>query len=270
MLLRNAEILFNDQVGAELYHMGLVCPDIVSRIQPGQFLMIRVQDSFDPLLRRPFAVHRIYPDEPSTSFEMLYRVVGRGTRLLAEMQPASLLSLLGPLGRGFRLPDQDGFVLMVAGGIGIAPLPYLAETLIRSGLKGPFVLWFGGKSAADLVCVTHFKDLGFGVELVTEDGSAGRQGLVTSHLEQWLLGQDRLPGLIYSCGPYEMQRLVAEMTARLGIPSQLSMEALMGCGVGACLSCSLSCRRAEDGQGFYYANVCQDGPVFDGDEIVWE
>jgi dihydroorotate dehydrogenase electron transfer subunit len=270
LLLTNAEILFNDQVSPELYHMGLLCPEIASRIEPGQFLMVRVQDSFDPLLRRPFAVHQIYQNDPPTSFEMLYRVVGRGTRLLAEMQPASTLSLLGPLGRGFRLPDQEGLVLMVAGGIGIAPLPHLAETLVRSGFGGPFVLWFGGKSAADLVCVQHFEDLGFGVELVTEDGSAGRQGLVTSHLEQWLLGQDRMPGLIYSCGPYPMQRLVAEMAARLNIPSQLSMEALMGCGVGACLSCSLRCRPPEGRQNLYYANVCQDGPVFDGDAIIWE
>ena len=161
-------------------------------------------------------------------------------------------------------------MLMVAGGIGIAPLPHLANTLVRSGFRGPFVLWFGGKSAADLVCVQHFQDLGFEVELVTEDGSAGRQGLVTGHLEEWLLGQNKIPGLIYSCGPYPMQQLVAKMAARLNVPSQLSMEALMGCGVGACLSCSLRCRPPENGQDLYYANVCQHGPVFDGDEIIWE
>jgi dihydroorotate dehydrogenase electron transfer subunit len=159
---------------------------------------------------------------------------------------------------------------MVAGGIGIAPLPHLAETLVGSGLRGPFILWFGGKSAADLVCVEHFQDLGFAVELVTEDGSSGRQGLVTGHLEQWLSEQEELPRLVYSCGPYPMQRLVAEMAARLNIPSQLSMEALMGCGVGACLSCSLRCRPPKGGQEPHYANVCQDGPVFDGAEIVWE
>jgi dihydroorotate dehydrogenase electron transfer subunit len=131
-------------------------------------------------------------------------------------------------------------------------------------------LWFGGKTAADLVCVKHFQDLGFAVQLVTEDGSEGRQGLVTGHLEQWLSQQDELPEVMYSCGPYPMQRLVAEMAARLGISSQLSMEALMGCGVGACLSCSLRCRPPEGAQDPNYANVCQDGPVFDGEEIVWD
>ncbi len=201
---------------------------------------------------------------------MLYRVVGRGTRLLTEMQPASSLSLLGPLGRGFQPPSQDGFVLMVAGGIGIAPLPYLAETLVGSGLRGPFILWFGGKSTADLVCVEHFQDLGVAVELVTEDGSSGRQGLVTGHLEPWLSQQDELPKVIYSCGPYPMQRLIAEMAARLRIPSQLSMEALMGCGVGACLSCSLKCRAPGEDQDLYYASVCEEGPVFAGEQIVWE
>jgi dihydroorotate dehydrogenase electron transfer subunit len=270
VLLRNAEILFNDRVSPELYHMGLLCPEIAARIQPGQFLMVRVQEGFDPLLRRPFAVHRIHHNDPPTSFEMLYRVVGRGTRLLAHMQAAASLNLLGPLGRGFEVPGQDGFVLMVAGGIGIAPLPHLAEILVSSGFKGPFVLWFGGKTAAELVCVKHFKDLGFAVQLVTEDGSAGRQGLVTGHLKQWLSERGELPKVIYSCGPYPMQRLVAEMAARLGIPSQLSMEALMGCGVGACLSCSLRCRPPKDGLDPHYLNVCQDGPVFAGEEIVWE
>lgn len=270
MLLRNAEILFNNPVSPELYHMGLLCPDITASVQPGQFLMVRVQDSFDPLLRRPFAVHRLYPNDPPSSFEMLYKVVGRGTRLLTQMQPGGFLDLLGPLGRGFRLPARKRSVLMVAGGIGIAPLPYLAETLIRSGFKGPFVLWFGGKTSADLVCVHHFKDLGFKVELVTEDGSEGRQGLVTGYLEQWLTKQNELPEVIYSCGPYPMQRLVAEMAARLEISSQLSMEALMGCGVGACLSCSLRCHPPEGVQDPHYANVCQDGPVFDGEEIVWD
>lgn len=270
MFLRNAKILFNKPVSAELYHLGLLCPDIAASIQPGQFLMVRIQDSFDPLLRRPFAVHRLYPNDPPGSFEMLYKVVGRGTRLLTKMHPGESLNLLGPLGRGFRLPDDKGFVLMVAGGIGIAPLPYLAETLAASGHKGPFVLWFGGKTSADLVCIQHFKDLGFVVQLVTEDGSKGGKGLVTDHLEQWLTQQDELPKVIYSCGPYPMQRLVAEMAARLGISSQLSMEALMGCGVGACLSCALRCRPPQGAQGPHYANVCQDGPVFDGEEIVWD
>ncbi len=270
MLLKNAEVLFNNFLSPGLYHLGLRCPEIASRIQPGQFLMVRIQEGLDPLLRRPFAVHRIHQNDPLSSFEMLYRVVGRGTHLLTGLQPPSSLNLLGPLGRGFQPPTQDGFVLMIAGGIGIAPLPFLAETLVRSGLQGPLVLWFGGKTGDDLVCVQHFQDLNFTVELVTEDGSAGLKGLVTEHLEKWLTRQGDLPEMIYSCGPYPMQRSVAEMAARLGIPSQLSMEALMACGVGACLSCSLKCRASAGGPNSYYANVCQEGPVFPGERIVWD
>ena len=169
MYLRNAKILFNKPVSVELYHMGLQCPDITARIQPGQFLMVRIQDRLDPLLRRPFAVHRLYPNDPPGSFEMLYKVVGRGTQLLTNMQAGDSVNLLGPLGRGFRLPEEKGSVLMVAGGIGIAPLPYLAETLAASGCKGPLVLWFGGKTSADLVCVHHFNDLGFAVVIGIKD-----------------------------------------------------------------------------------------------------
>jgi dihydroorotate dehydrogenase electron transfer subunit len=270
VLLRDAEIIFNNRLSPELYHMGLLCPDIAVRMQPGQFLMVRLQENFDPLLRRPFAVHRMCQDDSPASFEMLFKVVGRGTRLLAEMQPGYSLNLLGPLGRGFLLPSQNSFVLMVAGGIGIAPLPFLAETLIGSGVEGRRVLWFGGKGSADLVCTEHFENMGFEVELVTEDGSAGRPGLVTDYLEYWLTRLPETPQVVYSCGPYPMQRLVAQMCLHLDIPSQLSMEALMGCGVGACLSCSLRCRPPEGGQDPYYANVCQDGPVFSGEDIVWE
>ena len=270
MLLRDGKILFNDQLSSDLYHMGLECPKIAASLEPGQFLMVRVQDSLDPLLRRPFAVHRVYQDDPPTAFEILYKVVGRGTRLLTEFEPGSSISLLGPLGRGFRPPEQDGPVLMIAGGIGIAPLPYLAVTLVKSGLQGPFVLWFGGKTAEDLVCVEHFQDLGFAVELVTEDGSLGCKGLVTEHLGQWLAQQGDLPSVIYSCGPYAMQRLVAELSTKMEIPFQLSMEAFMACGVGACLSCSIKSRPPERGPEPYYSSVCQDGPVFVGDEILWD
>ena len=112
MLLRNAEILFNKPVSFDLYHMGLVCPDIAAKIQPGQFLMVRIQDRLDPLLRRPFAIHRLYPSEPPGSFEMLYKVVGRGTQLLTNMQGGDSVNLLGPLGRGFRLPEEKGLSLI--------------------------------------------------------------------------------------------------------------------------------------------------------------
>jgi dihydroorotate dehydrogenase electron transfer subunit len=270
LLLEDAEIMFNRCLDSDLFHMGLRCPRVAGRIQPGQFLMVRIQNALDPLLRRPFAVHRLFQDDPPTRLEILYRVVGRGTRLLSGMPPGKAVNLLGPLGCGFLPPPQEGPVLMVAGGIGIAPLPFLADRLVGSGLGGPFVLWFGAKSAVELVCVEHFQQLGFEVQLATEDGSLGRQGLITEHLEQWLPGWNPPPSVVYSCGPYPMQKRVADLAARLGIPSQLSMEALMACGVGACLSCSLRCRSPEPGQESHYVNVCQQGPVFPGEQIVWD
>jgi dihydroorotate dehydrogenase electron transfer subunit len=267
MVLERAEILFNEPLNQDLYHLVLRCPQIASSIQPGQFLMIRIRPGSDPLLRRPFAVHRL---RPSAGLEILYKVVGQGTRLLTESRRGVTLDVLGPLGRGFELPDGDGLLLMVAGGIGVAPLPFLAETLVTSGRKGPYLLWFGGRTARDLVCVHHFQNLGFLTELVTEDGSAGRKGLITDHLEDWLPRQKEMPRLIYSCGPYPMQRKMVQLAGRLGIPVQVAMEALMACGVGACLGCSLRCRPPEAGTDPYYANVCQHGPVFRGNEIIWE
>jgi dihydroorotate dehydrogenase electron transfer subunit len=267
MVLERGEILFNDRLSPHLYHLGLRSPQIASLVGPGQFLMVRIRGGADPLLRRPFAVHQLSQPE---GFEILYKVVGRGTRLLAETGRGSTLDILGPLGRGFELPGENGSVLLVAGGIGIAPLPFLAERLVGSGQKGPYLLWFGGKTDQDLVCVRHFQDLGFVAELVTEDGSLGRKGLVTDHLEDWLFRRQERPTLIYSCGPYLMQRRVTQLGTRLGVPVQLAMEALMACGVGACLGCSLRCRPLEGGTDPYYATVCQHGPVFKGEEIIWE
>jgi dihydroorotate dehydrogenase electron transfer subunit len=267
MVIERAEILFNNALNQDLYHLGLRCPHIASSIQPGQFLMVRIRSGCDPLLRRPFAVHRSHPPE---GFEILYKVVGHGTRLLTEIRRGASLDVLGPLGRGFDMPGGDGPLLMVAGGIGVAPLPFLAEALVRSGRKGPYLLWFGGKTARDLVCVHHFQDLGFVTELFTEDGTVGRKGLVTDHLEEWLPRQKEMPKLIYSCGPYPMQRKVVELAGRLGVEVEVAMEALMACGVGACLGCSLRCRPPDGGTDTYYANVCRHGPVFRGDEIIWE
>jgi dihydroorotate dehydrogenase electron transfer subunit len=267
VVLEHGEILFNDRLSPDLHHLGLRCPEIASLIRPGQFLMVRIRSGADPLLRRPFAVHRL---SPPGGFEILYKVVGRGTGLLAETPRGATLDILGPLGRGFELPVENGPVLLVAGGIGIAPLPFLAATLVGSGRQGPYILWFGGKAARDLVCVRHFQELGFVAELVTEDGSVGRRGLVTDHLEDWLSRQEDKPSVIYSCGPHPMQRRVAHLAARLGIRVQVAMEALMACGVGACLGCSLRCRPLEGGTDPYYASVCQDGPVFRGEEIIWE
>jgi dihydroorotate dehydrogenase electron transfer subunit len=267
MVLERGEILFNDRLSPNLYHLGLRAPEIASLVKPGQFLMVRIRSGADPLLRRPFAVHQL--SEPE-GFEILYKVVGRGTRLLTETGRGATLDILGPLGRGFELSREDGPVLLVAGGIGIAPLPFLAETLVGSGRKGPYLLWFGGKTSQDLICVRHFQDLGFVAELVTEDGSVGRKGLVTDHLEDWLCRRQERPILIYSCGPYPMQRQVTHLAARLGVAVQIAMEALMACGVGACLGCSLRCRPPEGGTDPYYANVCQHGPVFKGEEIIWE
>jgi dihydroorotate dehydrogenase electron transfer subunit len=267
MVLEHGEIVFNHRLSPDLYHLGLRCPEIASLVRPGQFLMVRIRRGDDPLLRRPLAVHQL--SQPG-GFEILYKVVGRGTRLLAETGRRVTLDILGPLGRGFELPEKDGPVLLVAGGIGIAPLPFLAETLVGSGRKGPYLLWFGGRTGQDLVCVRHFQDLGFVTELVTEDGSVGSKGLVTDHLEGWLSRRQERPSVIYSCGPYEMQRKMAHLAARLGVPMQIAMEALMACGVGACLGCSLRCRPPEGGTDPYYANVCQHGPVFRGEEIIWE
>jgi dihydroorotate dehydrogenase electron transfer subunit len=272
-----SKILFNTEVSPGYYRMGLDCPEIASGAVPGQFIMVRVSNQWDPLLRRPFAIHRVKrantKGESTGSYsqaEVLYKVVGKGTEIMSEMKEDDEIDLLGPMGKGYRIDTDIRTAILVGGGIGVAPILSLAENIILqcSELKS-LLLLLGGKGRDDVLCVEEFEKLGVEVRAATEDGSLGQQGVVVDLLLDYLKSRDYSPGSsthCFACGPDTMLREVSKITGEKSIPCQLSLEARMACAVGACLGCVVKTKAG----GNVYKKVCKDGPVFDSNDIIWE
>ena len=244
------------------YQMDLLAPDIAAAAQPGQFLQVRAAapGSDDPILARPISIYRIRPAAGLVSF--IFKAVGRGTRMLAAKRSGELLEVMGPVGKGFAIPRDKPVarVALLAGGIGMPPLYCLAEQWRAAGplQTPPIDLFYGGRSAVDLLALQSWEKLGCGVYCATDDGSAGFHGLVTEQFAARHL-QNRYDYLC-ACGPTPMLRAVQSLAQREGIPGQLSLEAFMACGVGACLGCAC---KTEHG----YQRVCVDGPVFPLGEV---
>ncbi len=255
-----SKVQFNNEVARDTYLMGLKVEDEEFLAEPGQFVMLRLSQATDPLLRRPFS---ICGTTRKNTILILYRVVGRGTFLMAAMLPGAELSILGPLGKGFRLPDPGQRTFLVAGGIGVAPLLFLASRITKHSPR----LLIGYRSQNEIIDISGF-DLG-GVEIVlaTEDGSTGYHGVVTDLLASELNRLGGAPSVVCTCGPPAMMQKVSEICLKEGIPCQVSLEAAMACGVGACLGCAVRNASATDGS---YYHVCKDGPVFDAMMIEWE
>ena len=263
MFDQKLKILWNKKVGDVYYRIGLHGRGGYARAKPGQFVMLRLPDHNDPLLRRPFSIHRlIVTDGRIEGIEILYKLVGKGTLKLATLPEGDYLDVLGPLGSAFTFPGHLRHVFMVTGGIGVAPMVFLASFLVANGADPSRCrVFLGAKSSSDILCVDDFTDLGMPVHTTTDDGSAGDQCLVTHPVE--LAIQDSLPDIIYACGPLEMLQCVLGIVEKYEVPCQISIETRMACGLGACLGCAVESRDASDP----YLHACLDGPVFDTREI---
>ncbi len=248
-----AEIRQNHQVKADYFKMELICPGIAIDALPGQFVMIRTSDKNGPLLRRPFSIHDlIWEGDTPMGVALLYRVVGPGTAILSKAKPGENLQVLGPLGKGFQTKANLDSVCLVAGGIGVAPLVFLARSLAGAG--GGLCL-IGGRTREDVLCGEIFESLGMDVRVATDDGSLGTRGLVTGLLHELI--QSGKARNVFTCGPEPMLKVVADMCLDADIPCQVSLETIMACGMGACLGCAIS------GPGRKILHVCKDGPVMD-------
>lgn len=250
-------IISTDQLGGGIYRLTLDAPGIATAAKPGQFVMASCGSGLDPLLRRPFSIHQVNQDG---QLQILFKVVGRGTQLLARSRRGEWLSLVGPLGRGFSL-QTDGPVCLVGGGIGIAPLLFLASRLreLSRGDRAPLAL-LGARSVQELrPLVQEFTALGCEVLTATDDGSLGHHGTVVDLLPARLGHVVRLA----TCGPFAMMAAVAALCRDSNTPCQVSLETHMACGLGACLGCTV---RGADGA---YLHVCKHGPVMSAEEIAW-
>lgn len=256
------EVVRTEQVAPGHTLLVLHSPDIASAAVPGQFVHVRVGETLDPLLRRPLSI--LLTHAHHEQFQVLVRSVGRGSELLAHVVPGNRLDVLGPLGNGFSLVKPGEEALLVAGGVGVAPLIFLADVLQRSP-GGHYVrALFGARDEDTLVCWEEFATRCEEFQAATEDGSVGLQGLVTDMLGEQL---DRgNVATVYTCGPRPMMARVARMCEDAGVACQASLEQFMGCGIGACLGCAVPSRTAPGS----FVRVCADGPVFDATEIAWE
>jgi len=233
----------------------------VAPSEPGQFYMLRGEWGADPLLPRPLSI--LGEDAPAGTIRFLLKVVGQGTRRLYELEPGQKVTGLGPLGRPFprEVFPEDRPAVLVGGGVGVPPLVFLAEALRREG--SAFTFLQGARTRDDLLLLDELAAIGVSPVITTEDGSAGEKGLVTAPLERAL---SKGSSAAYACGPEGMLKAVARMSAGR-TPSHLSLEARMGCGYGVCLGCVVAVKR---GGQRVYERVCQEGPVFDGEVVLWE
>ena len=273
MFHRTARITEHVPLADRTFRVRLDCPDIAAAIRPGQFVMLRLPDTTDPLLGRPFALYDTVLDRTGkpVGLDVVYLVVGKMTGKLATVEPEKFLEIWGPLGKFFPEFGASDRVTLVAGGIGQTPfLAYARELLGTRGFGGAaprkrtdrVSLYYGVRTAALAAGVEDFRAAGAEVHLASDDGSIGFPGFVTQLLES-----HGKTGPLVGCGPEPMLHALAELAARWGVPCHVSLETPMACGVGICFSCVTKVKMPDGG--WDYKRVCMDGPVFDAADLVW-
>jgi dihydroorotate dehydrogenase electron transfer subunit len=261
-----ARVLRNTRLSPDYNIIALAAPEIASLVAPGQFVMVKPGRGTDPLLRRPFSVFEILRSNGGVEgLTLLSKRVGPTTRMLLDAVEGDVVSCLGPLGRPFVPVDPPAQAWMVAGGVGLAPFATLTEALRERDT--PTTLFYGARSGAELFHLDWFASHDVRLVLSTEDGSKGDRGRVTLPLERELKRAEG-PVTVYACGPEPMLEAVASLAAKYGRPSQVSVERVMGCGMGGCYSCVIPVRDAGDGH--HYVRSCIGGPVFAGADLVWD
>ena len=246
-------ISMNEQIAGDIYRARF--PIDWKSFDPGQFVMVSIPGK-SVFLRRPFGIVRVEKGEA----EICYKVVGKGTKGLSQVSVGASIDVLGPCGHGFVVPRTFGTALLVAGGYGIAPLFGMALKLSRA--KKPAVIYYGAKDKGHLLYIDELKKMGVTVKIATEDGSKGAKGTVIELFKKEIAAIDK--PLILSCGPKGLIKTVAEIGRKLNIPTQISMEEYMACGLGVCLGCA--CKNSVGS----YVRVCREGPVFDTKDLRLE
>jgi dihydroorotate dehydrogenase electron transfer subunit len=248
------KIVANEKICPRFWRMACDAPKLAKEVKAGQFVHVRTCDGLEPFFRRPFSVFRAHK-----YVEILYEAIGPGTGLLSRKTKGDMLDVLGPLGTPFALPPAGTKqVLMVAGGIGIAPMQILSDALVRT--KHAVALLYGGRTRGHVYPMKEFKDNGVKVHVATDDGSTGAKGRVSALFDQ--IKFDPATAYIYTCGPNPMMGAVQAFAQSQGIKGQAACEEIMACALGACLGCSIKTTKG-------YKTVCYDGPAFNLDEVIF-
>lgn len=269
----DAEVIANTPLSNEYNVVVLAAPDIASRAKPGQFVMLKPRSGYDPLLRRPFSVFELLNGSRHartssvTHLSILNKRAGISTSLLYDVRVGQRVACLGPLGQPFTLVDPPTPAWLVAGGVGLAPFAVLAEQLRARNVD--VTLFYGARRAEELFYLELFERLGVHLVLATEDGSRGETGRIVAPLDRELAQQalSQRP-MVYACGPEGMLAATAKVAARHGCRCEISVERVMGCGLGGCYSCVVL-MRDDDGTA-HHVRSCLAGPVLDASRICWD
>ena len=249
------KVASNEKLCPKFYRLCIDAKPLKGKIQPGQFIHIRTNDGYEPFFRRPFSVYR-----DKRYIEVFYEAVGPGTTIMSNMKKGDEIDVLGPVGTPFDLPDkQIKQVVMIAGGIGIAPFMVLSDVLKKRKLD--LVVLYGGRTRGHVYPMKEFKANGCKVHIATDDGSVGTHGRVSELFGK--INLDPETTMIYTCGPTPMMAAVQKFAKKYKLRGQAACEEIMACALGACLGCSI---RTTNG----FKTVCYDGPVFDLQEIIFE
>ena len=254
--LVNLRVKKQIKIAEDQFVLTLNSPSITKVAQAGQFITIKLNKNYDPLLPRPFSIHSV--DRETGDFLIYYQVLGKTSKLMAELEPGDEITVLGPLGRGFNLELENSRALLIGGGLGQAPLRFLAEELQKK--NNQIYMAIGARDQEGLKNILCFEESCQEINLATQDGSLGKEGLVTELLPQII--RDFNPKIIYTCGPLPMMAKVKELAAQEKIPCQVSLETTMACGIGVCLGCTCESTNSE-----IYPKVCTHGPVFWAQEV---
>lgn len=269
---RDCEILRNEKMGEGIFHLSLHFPEIARKANPGQFVMIRIEDKkTDPLLPRPMSIGGT---GKYGEIDIFYRIHGRGSQVLSEKKKGMRVYVFGPLGRGFDFLNKSAETpqfILIAGGMGFPPLLFLIQKLKEEKLNVRNKVFLGTKSRGELVSIDRFKEFGIKPFVSTEDGSEGEKGLVTDFFLRHIKESDLIDTYMFACGPRGMLIRVAEIAKYKKIPCQVSLEERMACGMGVCRGCVVKVKlKSEDGKiKRVYKDTCVEGPVFEAEEILW-
>ena len=265
----NGTVVKNNEISAGHFFLSVKMPLSFKTPMPGQFVMTRERGRIDPLLGRPFSVYDFERSEDGATVAILYKVVGIGTLLLSRLREGDFVEVLGPYGRAFDLYPEAERIVFICGGIGVAPITYLASHYRRLGgaRKTDLLCYYGASKAQNLVGIEKIKDIVSAVFISTDDGSTGYKGLVTERFAEDVSSYDYGTTKIYACGPRPMFKELSGLLVGSPVSCQILMEERMACGLGACLGCTVLLHD-DEGQ-VTHARACVDGPVFNIRDIHW-
>lgn len=262
------EVFRNEEIQIDHFLMSIKLPAGFTEPLPGQFVMIRIAGLLDPFLSRPISVYSFNRSRTNCTMELLYRVVGKGTQIIAGLIKGSQVEICGPLGGSYTKAPSKKNIIFIAGGIGVAPLSLLAQNLCKTAGQDTEAMTFyvGAKTADAVVGLEQLRKYCYRIVVCTDDGSLGERSLVTKAFQRDIKKYAPAESAIYACGPRPMLRSLSTILTEKYF-CQVSLEERMACGVGACMGCAVAIK--EDNK-MAYKRVCADGPVFDLQKVIWE